>query len=86
MNKAQWHLDFNPNVGIIDRFARYILSVTLIGIALIAEQVPVGWVVILPLIAIPIFISAFSAWDPIYALFQKAPAPIYSYFMKKTSK
>ena len=86
MNKAQWHLDFNPNVGIIDRFARYILSLTLIGIVLVAEQVPVGWVVILPLIAIPIFISAFSAWDPIYALFQKAPAPISSLFKKRIPK
>ena len=86
MNKAQWHFDLNPNIGIIDRFARYMLSITLIVFALVATPTPIGWFVILPLIAIPIFISAFAAWDPVYALFQKAPTTIYSFFNKKPAE
>ena len=86
MNNIQWHFDLKPNIGIIDRFARYVVSVTLIGIALVAAPTPIGWIVMLPLIAIPIFISAFAAWDPVYALLQKAPVPIYNFFNKKPTK
>lgn len=86
MKNVQWHFDTNPNIGMTDRLVRYVLSATLIGIALVATPTPIGLIVVLPLIAIPIFISAFAGWDPVYALFQKAPAPLFSFFKKKPAK
>jgi hypothetical protein len=85
MNKAIWHFDLSPNIGIIDTSVRYFVGATLIGVMLIATPTPVGWLVILPLIAIPIFISAISGWDPIYALLQKRPTSRFSLFNKKPS-
>lgn len=85
MNKTIWHFDLKPNIGTIDKSVRYIVGVALIGVMLIAPPTPVGWMVILPLVAIPIFISAFFGWDPIYALLQKRPTPKFSLFNKKPS-
>ena len=85
MNKAIWHFDLSPNIGIFDKSVRYVVSTALIGAMLIATPTPVGWLVLLPLVAIPIFISAISGWDPIYALLQKRPTPRFSFFNKKPS-
>ena len=85
MNKALWHFDINQNMGPIDKSVRYVVGATLIGVMLIMAPTPVGWFVILPLVAIPVFISAFFGWDPIYALFQKRPTKNFSFFNKKPS-
>ena len=86
MKNSTWHLDLNQNIGALDRTARYFLSIMLIGIVMLAAPTPIGWFVLLPLIAIPIFISAFMGWDPIYSLLQKAPTPVFSFFKKELSK
>jgi hypothetical protein len=85
MDKAIWHFDINPNIGVIDKAIRYVVGATLIGTMLAIETTPVGWLVILPLVAIPVFISAFLGWDPIYALFQKRPIKKFSFFNKRPS-
>lgn len=85
MNKVIWHYDLNENVGLVDKAVRFVLSGVLIGITLLSTQTPVGWAVILPLIAIPIFISAIIGWDPVYALFQKLPIRRLSFFKKKSA-
>jgi len=79
------HFNLSPNIGIIDKSIRYVVGASLIGVILIATPTPVGWLVLLPLIAIPILISAISGWDPIYALLQKRPTPRFSFFNKKPS-
>ena len=78
-----WHFDLEPNMGRIDRYARYTLSIALIGSILLVPQTPVGWLVLSPLIAIPVFISAYAGWDPVYALFQKKRSPKFVFFNKK---
>ena len=78
-----WHFDLEPNMGRLDRYARYTLSIVLIGSMLLVPQTPVGWLVLLPLIAIPIFISAYAGWDPVYALMQKQRTPKFTFFNKK---
>ena len=85
MNKTIWRYDLNPNVGLIDKSVRYVLGAALIGAMLVMTPTPIGWVVLLPLIAIPIFISAIIGWDPIYALFQKLPIRRLPFFNKKTT-
>jgi hypothetical protein len=85
MKKAIWHFNLSPNIGIIDTSVRYFVGATLIGVTLIATPTPVGWLVLLPLVAIPILISAISGWDPIYALLQKRPTPRFSFSKKKPS-
>jgi hypothetical protein len=81
--KAIWHYDLNQNIGLVDKFVRFTLGGVLIGVTLLSTLTPVGWTVLLPLIAIPIFISAITGWDPIYALFQKLPVRRLSFFSKK---
>jgi len=83
--KKIWHFDLEPNMGRIDRYARYTLSIALIGALLLIPLTPVGWLIVLPLIAIPIFISAYAGWDPIYALVQKRRTPKFTFFNKKHS-
>lgn len=85
MIKKIWHFDLEPNMGRIDRYARYTLSIALIGALLLIPLTPVGWLIVLPLIAIPIFISAYAGWDPIYALVQKRRTPKFTFFNKKHS-
>lgn len=77
MNRTKWHFDLNPNMGVFDKSVRYILSIALIIPILFLTAASVGWAIILPLIAIPVFGSALIGWDPIYALFQKRPTPMY---------
>lgn len=62
------------NLGVIDRATRYLVGAVLIGSLLLVGAVasaawPIGWLVMLPLISIPIVISAIVRWDPIYAIF-----------------
>ena len=83
MKKAIWHFSLSPNIGIIDKSVRYVVGAALIGVMLMATPTPVGWLVLLPLVAIPIVISAISGWDPIYALLQKRPTSRFSFFNKK---
>jgi hypothetical protein len=75
MSTANLHFDLNPNVGKVDKVARYVVGASLIGVILVVAPAQAGWVVLLPLMAIPIVISAIIGWDPIYALFQKLPTP-----------
>ncbi len=82
MNTTHWHFDLHPNVTNTDKIVRYVAGALLIGAILVVAPAPVGWVALLPLIAIPVVISAIIGWDPIYALFQKLPIPRLSSFKK----
>lgn len=72
MSTVKWHYDASPNVGNVDKVARYLIGATLIAAIFIVSE-PADWIYLLPLIAIPVVISAITGWDPIYALFQKRP-------------
>jgi len=63
------------NLGLTDRIARYLVGAILIGTLLIlnvtaATGESVGWLVLMPLLSIPIVISAIMRWDPVYAMFR----------------
>jgi len=73
MTTTHWHFDLHPNVGNVDKVVRYITATALIGVVLATAPANIGWGVLLPLVAIPIVISAIIGWDPVYALFQKLP-------------
>lgn len=75
MNTAKWNLYHHSNVGNVDKLVRYVVGATLIGSILVVTPAQFGLISLLPLIAIPIVISAIIGWDPIYALFHKPPAP-----------
>jgi Inner membrane protein YgaP-like, transmembrane domain len=70
---AKLHYFHHPNIGNVDKLVRYFVGGVLIGSILIVAPTQVGWMALLPLMAIPIVISAIIGWDPIYALFQKQP-------------
>lgn len=76
MNTTKWHFDFYPNMGEVDKYVRYGIGAMLIGSVLILAPSPMGWDVLMPLLAIPIVASAILGWDPLYALFQKMRAPV----------
>lgn len=63
------------NLGRTDRTVRYLVGAILIGTLLIlnvtgATGESVGWLVLMPLLSIPIVISAIMRWDPVYAMFR----------------
>lgn len=70
MSTIQWHFNFNPNLGNVDRFARFLIGTAVLVAFLVAAPEFVGWMVILPLLAIPTIISAIIGWDPAYSLFK----------------
>lgn len=62
------------NLGVTDRLIRYLVGAILIGTLLLVSGVAsagwhIGWLVFLPLISIPIVMSAIMRWDPVYAIF-----------------
>ena len=73
MTTTPWHFDLHPNMGNVDKGFRYVTATALIGVVLATAPANVGWGALLPLIAIPLVISAIVGWDPVYALFQKLP-------------
>jgi Inner membrane protein YgaP-like, transmembrane domain len=75
MNTAKWHLFHHPNVGNTDKLVRFVVGAALIGSIFVITSAQFGWITLLPLIAIPIVISAIMGWDPIYAMFHKQPTP-----------
>ncbi|MEJ2652634.1 MAG: DUF2892 domain-containing protein [Gammaproteobacteria bacterium] len=75
MNAGKLTFYHHPNVGNVDKIVRYVVGAALIGSILVVAPNQVSWIVLLPLMAIPIVISAIIGWDPIYALFQKLPIP-----------
>ncbi|MBI3772883.1 MAG: DUF2892 domain-containing protein [Gammaproteobacteria bacterium] len=75
MNTGKLHFDLNQNMANIDKVARYVVGAALIGAIFVIVPAQASLLVLLPLIAIPIVISAIIGWDPIYALFQKLPIP-----------
>lgn len=76
MNTTKWHFDFYPNVGEVDKYVRYGIGALLIGSVLVLAPSPMGWDVLMPILAIPIVSSAILSWDPLYALFQKMRTPV----------
>ena len=56
-----------PNIGRIDRTARFIIGAMLIYTLLTANVVNAE--VVLTLLAIPLIVTAIAAWDPLYAIF-----------------
>ena len=54
---VKWHFDLNPDVGKFDKYVRSVSGTTLFGVTLVTAPTPVGWMVMLPLIAVPIFIT-----------------------------
>ena len=71
MTKLKWHYDLEPNIGKFDKSIRYTVGVLLIAVILFTTTPTLGWYVLFPLLAIPVIVSAYVGWDPIYALFQK---------------
>jgi ABC-type enterochelin transport system permease subunit len=51
------------------------MGAVLIGTILVVAAIQASWVVLLPLVAVPIVISAIIGWDTIYVLFHKLPTP-----------
>ena len=86
MKKALWHYDLEPNIGIIDKSIRYTLGALLIAVILFAAPTTVGWYVLFPLFAIPVIVSAYVGWDPVYALFQKRSTRLASLLKKKSGE
>ena len=84
MKKALWHYDLDPNIGIIDKSIRYLVGALLIAMILFVAPTTVGWYVLFPLIAIPIIASAYTGWDPLYALFQKRSTRLISLMKSKS--
>lgn len=73
MNIYQSRFGLKTNLGKSDRLLRYLAGAVLIGLLLImsataATDWSVGWLVLLPLLSIPIVISAIMRWDPVYAM------------------
>ena len=56
------------NVGMTDSAMRLATGSVMIGGFMLFSPTPVGWTVILPLLAIPVIVTAIIGWCPIYAL------------------
>lgn len=74
MNKLIWHFDLNSNIAGFDRVIRYAVGFGLIAFTLVAPEL-FWWTILLPLVSVPIIVSAIIGWDPFYAIFQKSPIP-----------
>jgi hypothetical protein len=70
VNTIQWHFNFNPNLGNVDRLARFLIGTVVLVAFLLAAPEFAGWMIILPLLAIPTIVSAIIGWDPAYSLFK----------------
>jgi hypothetical protein len=55
-----------PNVGTVDRIARFAVGALLLASALSSTEIV--WQSITALLAIPVIMSAIMSWDPLYAL------------------
>lgn len=86
MKKALWHYDLEPNIGNIDKSIRYAVGVLLLAVTLLINTPTLGWYVLFPLISIPVIVSAYVGWDPLYALFQKRSIRLTSLLKKKPGK
>ena len=64
MIKKMWHFDLEPNMGRIDRYARYTLSIALIGSMLLVPQT--GWD--------PVYALMQKQRTPKFRFFAKKPA------------
>jgi len=60
--------DTFQNMGDGDRAIRVVLSALLIGYTMSATVETLGWLSILPLLAIPLVMTAILSWDPVYRL------------------
>ncbi|MEK6750438.1 MAG: DUF2892 domain-containing protein [Pseudomonadota bacterium] len=63
-------MDFGPNIGNIDRYARFALAAAIIGSVMAFydyDALPTSFVVI-ALAAIPLVMSAIMRWDPLYSV------------------
>lgn len=86
MKKALWHYDLEPNIGNIDKSIRFGIGVLLIGVILFINTPTLGWYVLFPLFAVPVIVSAYVGWDPLYALFQKRSIRLTSLLKKMPGK
>lgn len=73
MDIYQSKFGLKTNLGKSDRLLRYLVGAVLIGLLLFMSATAstvwsVGWLVLLPLLSIPIVISAIMRWDPVYAM------------------
>ena len=55
-----------PNVGTVDRIARFGVGILLLATAFTSSEIV--WQSITTLLAIPVIMTAILAWDPLYAL------------------
>jgi len=65
----------NSNMSSYERGSRFVLAAVLIGAVLVEPGEPVVW---LALVALYPMFTALMSWDPIYALFTRATAVVYS--------
>ncbi|MGD8573161.1 MAG: DUF2892 domain-containing protein, partial [Gammaproteobacteria bacterium] len=57
------------NMGDGDRVIRFVAGALLIGFTMGAAVEKLGWLSVLPLVAIPVIMTAILNWDPLYGLF-----------------
>ena len=59
---------FMANVGVTDRIVRLAIGSAMISGFAMFSPTPVGWTAILPLLAIPVIVTAITGWCPIYSV------------------
>ncbi len=67
----------NPyaNVGMTDSASRLAIGSIMIGGFMLFSPTPVGWTVIMPLLAIPVISTAIIGWCPIYSVAKMNTTP-----------
>ena len=62
------------NMGDGDRVIRVLIGALLIGYTMGVAVDKLGWLSVLPLLAIPVVMTAILSWDPLYSLFNISTA------------
>ena len=69
MAKTITKVDVYRNAGPVDRALRAVVGVGLIAAGLASASTSIGFLAALPLIAIPVIVSAITSYCPVYAAF-----------------
>ena len=59
------------NISMSNRAVRVLLGCSMVGIVFFSNSVPLGWLAMLPLIAIYPLMTGVLGWDPVYAAFRR---------------
>lgn len=75
MNTRKQPYDLRSNVGKTDTLVRYVVGGALVASILAVTPLTLGWQLLLPLLGIPLVISAIIHWDPLYSLLKVNTIP-----------